>query len=142
MNTPKTLPSFDLPHIGPRQGKVWGVTQLLFAHHGVECHFIDVKEGGFSSRHRHHSKWNRFVVIQGCLEVRIYTSIECMGAGDTKYEYDEIRLSDGDITDVPPGMWHEFHALEDTKAIEMYWVVLDAGDIDRGGNKGGTGHGS
>ena len=123
------LPTFDVPPIGPRQGKVWGVTQLSFAYNGTEVHAIHIKKGGYCSRHSHQNKWNRFHVLQGRLAVRIFLN------GDD--EVDETIVAVGQITDVPPGVRHEFEALEETIAVEFYWTRLDPGDIDRGGTVGG-----
>ena len=124
------LPTFNIPPIGPRQGKLWGVTQLVFAYNGVEAHSIDVKSGGFCSRHDHVAKWNRFIVTKGRLLVRIFQK-------NGESIQDETIIGPGQITDVPPGVQHQFEALEDTNAIEFYWTVLDAGDIDRHGTEGG-----
>ena len=122
------LPTFNMPPIGPRQGKIWGMTQLIFACSNVECHCIQVKKGGFCSRHTHKLKWNRFVLLSGKLSVRVYNENDIV---------DETFLSPGQITDVPPGFLHEFEALEDSNALEIYWVSLEANDIDRKGSVGG-----
>ena len=123
------LPTFNVPPIGPRQGKVWGTTQLAFAYNGTEAHAINVRKGGFCSRHSHTHKWNRFSVLSGKLIVRIY-----LNGGD---EADSTIIGTGQSTDVPPGVRHEFEAAEDTLAMEFYWVVLDVGDIDRHETQGG-----
>ena len=119
------LPTFDIPPIGPKQGKVWGNTQLVFARNDVEAHAIVVNRGGYCSRHKHWSKWNRFIVLCGKLVVRTFEQ------GESKFMEDETTLTAGQITDVPPGTLHEFQALEDCVAIEMYWVELDPRDIER-----------
>jgi hypothetical protein len=41
------------------------------------------------------------------------------------------------VTDVPPGVPHGFEAREVSDAIEIYWTVLSANDIDRGDSVGG-----
>lgn len=123
------LPTFNIPPIGPTQGKVWGQTRLAFAYNGVEAHVISVKKGSFCSLHSHVHKWNRFVVLSGRLAVRVY-QFEVDNA-------DETIVGPGQITDVPPAVKHEFEALEDTAAVEFYWVTLDPNDIDRGGTQGG-----
>lgn len=107
--------------MGPKQGKVWGTTQCVFSKNDIESHLIEVVEGGFCSRHYHRSKWNRFLILSGCLIVRIFRNDQV----------DESVLTAGNITDVPPGVLHEFEALEQTTAIEFYWVELDPNDIVR-----------
>ncbi len=116
------LPTFNIPPIGSRQGKVWGITQLLFAFNGIECHRIHAIKGGYCSKHSHKHKWNRFIVLSGQLVVRLFH-----GLG----KIDETILASGHVTDVPPGVLHQFEALEDTEALEIYWTVLEADDIDR-----------
>ncbi len=123
-----TLPTFNVPPIGPRQGKEWGDTQLLFAFNGTESHLIRVVKGGFSSKHKHQHKWNRFILISGRLLVIM------VHENETK---DRTELQPGQVTDVPPGVVHGFEAMEDSVAVEIYWVGLDASDIDRGNSHGG-----
>lgn len=121
------LPTFDVPPVGPRQSKSWGVTQLIFAHGGVECHRIDFKEGWRCSKHRHACKWNRFVVLEGELRVVIFQE------DGTR---DETVVVPGQVTDVPPGVWHQFEGMLSGVALEFYWTVLEAADIERA-NTGG-----
>ncbi|KKL21210.1 hypothetical protein LCGC14_2447760, partial [marine sediment metagenome] len=123
------LSTYDIPPIGPKQGKVWGRTQLVFAHNSVETHIVEVIGGFKCSQHSHKHKWNRFIVISGKLAIRMFY--------DDGKKADETILDAWQVTDVPPGVKHEFEALEDTLAIEVYWVVLDAQDIDRHGTTGG-----
>ena len=118
-----------IPTIGPRSGKIWGTTQLGFAFNGVEAHAIHVAAGGYCSRHSHRSKWNRFQVLRGKLIVRLYFTPDDVA--------DETIVGVGQVTDVPPGVSHDFEALEDVIAIEYYWTVLDTNDIDRHGTQGG-----
>lgn len=115
------LPTFNIPPVGPRQGKVWGDTQLVFAFNSTELHLIRAKAGYRCSRHYHQSKWNRFIVINGRLTIRIFRD----------GELDETILVPGTVTDVPPGVLHEFEADQDTIAVECYWVPLDPLDIER-----------
>ena len=117
------LPTFNIPPIGPWQGKCWGRTRLLFTHNSTELHLIEAKPGYRCSRHYHSQKWNRFVVVSGSLNVRIFHDDEI----------DETIVMPGQVTDVPPGVQHEFEALEYTVAIECYWVTLDPQDIDSWG---------
>jgi len=121
------VPTFDVPPIGPRQGKVWGDTQLLFAHHGVEVHRIRFRAGAYCSKHKHKHKWNRFIVLRGTLKINVWWD----GVGE-----DVTIVGPGEVTDVPPGQLHRFEALEDGEALEIYWVKLSANDIvrvDQGG---------
>jgi quercetin dioxygenase-like cupin family protein len=67
-------------------------------------------------------------VISGKLEVRVYQDDKVV---------DVTTLGPWQVTDVPPGTRHEFAAVEDTTAVELYWVTLDAQDIDRHGTIGG-----
>jgi hypothetical protein len=44
---------------------------------------------------------------------------------------DETVLMDGMYTKVAPGEYHQFEALEDTIAFELYWAEFDHDDIER-----------
>ena len=122
------LPTFAVPPIGPSQGKIWGFTQLIFAYNGVECHKITFRAGAYCSKHIHHIKWNRFVVISGILKIRIFHDEDI---APNEMKIDETTIQTGQVSDVPPGVLHQFEGVEDGEAIELYWAVLDAQDIER-----------
>ena len=50
---------------------------------------------------------------------------------------DVTVLTAGQITDVPPGVLHRFHALTEVLAMEIYWVQLRVDDIERTDQLGG-----
>lgn len=105
-------------------GKVWGKTQPLVINNVVEFHRIDVKKGGVCSKHKHTHKINAFYVQQGKLLIKVWKN---------SYDLvDETVLNAGDFTQVDPGEFHQFEALEDTLAYELYWTAtLDPNDIQR-----------
>lgn len=106
-----------------KQGKVWGMTELIAANHALEFHRIEAKKGGVCSKHKHQFKWNGFFVEKGRLAVRIWKN---------SYELvDETILEAGEYTAVPPGEYHQFEALEDTTAFELYWAEFNHDDIVR-----------
>ena len=107
---------------GAIQGKFWGTTRCYFENSTSEVHYIEANEGGYCSRHLHEGKWNRFIVMEGKLKITIYKD-----SGE-----DETILTEGMFSDVPPGIEHRFEALENTKALEVYWIDgLDPADIVR-----------
>lgn len=106
-----------------KQGKVWGVTELIHANGVLEFHRISIDAGGTCSKHRHKYKWNGFFVESGKLLVRAW-----------KNDYDlvdETVLEAGEFTQIKPGEFHQFEALEDTVAFELYWAEFDHSDIER-----------
>jgi len=109
-----------------KQGKVWGLTELVHANGVLEFHRIEVtKKGSICSEHKHQHKFNGFFVERGSLLVRVW-----------KNDYDlvdETILDVGDFTIVAPGEFHQFECLEDnTVAFELYWAAeLDYSDIQR-----------
>ncbi len=103
------------------QGKVWGTTQCVFHSDSVEVHHACVAAGGYCSEHIHTTKFNRFVVLSGELEVLIFQ-------GDIA---DVTVLRAGMCTDVPPGVYHMFRARQDTQLVEIYWAALNPADIVR-----------
>lgn len=108
---------------GHWQGKFWGKTKELFTKNGVSAHPLEITKGGFSSEHLHHHRSNLFYVSDGRLLVKVWK--------DPSGKPDEIVLEPGDSTLVEPGVYHQFQALTDVKAIEFYWTDLDDRDIDR-----------
>ena len=107
---------------GAVQSKFWGQTQSVYEGPLSEVHFLKINAGGYCSEHEHTAKWNRFVLIRGTLKVIIYR----------EDGQDETILSAGQFTDVPPGTYHKFEALEDCECLEIYWVDgLDPCDIKR-----------
>jgi mannose-6-phosphate isomerase-like protein (cupin superfamily) len=104
-------------------GKVWGQTELLEANGVLEFHRIEARKGGVCSKHKHQFKWNGFFVESGKLVIRVWKN---------NYDLvDETILTAGQYTKVSPGEYHQFEALEDTVAFELYWAEFDHEDIDR-----------
>ncbi len=104
-------------------GKIWGKTEMVLANGVLEFHRIETKKGGVCSEHKHEFKWNGFFVESGKLLIRVWK-------GD--YDLvDETILGAGDFTQVKPGEFHQFEALEDTVAFELYWAEFNQSDIVR-----------
>jgi len=104
-------------------GKVWGKTSLVHANGVLEFHRIETVKGGVCSKHAHEFKWNGFFVESGKLLIRVW-----------KNDYDlvdETILNPGDFTRVKPGEYHQFEALEDCVAFELYWAEFNHADIIR-----------
>lgn len=112
--------------IGAIQGKVWGITQLIFFGNNVEVHRIFAKKGHFCSEHTHRSKYNLFFVESGRLLIRTRKD----GLDD------ESVLEAGQSTVVKPGDRHQFEALEDSWVLEIYYVTLNPHDIERSSQGG------
>lgn len=104
-----------------RVGKIWGETSELFFGNNVEVHYITITEGGFCSKHKHKSKFNRFVVLRGILKVTIYN----------EHFQDETMLYEGDEFTVQTDEYHRFEAIQPVEALEIYWVELSRDDIQR-----------
>jgi quercetin dioxygenase-like cupin family protein len=80
--------------------------------------YLKLKKKTRCSWHSHQSKWNLFVLIGG--KVEIIT------------KYDTVLLdSPGASFTIPPGVEHEFRALEVSDMIEEMYVEYDEGDIFR-----------
>jgi len=104
-----------------KAGKIWGQTELLEANGVLEFHRINAAAGGVCSKHKHEFKWNGFFVESGRLIIRVW-----------KGNYvDETVLTAGQYTKVAPGEFHQFEAVEDTVAFELYWAEFDHNDIER-----------
>lgn len=106
-----------------KAGKVWGVTELIESNNSFEFHRIDIRNGGICSKHLHKHKWNGFYVVKGKLLIRVWKN---------DYELvDETILFPGQYTAVAPGEFHQFEALDETIAFELYWAEFDHNDIQR-----------
>jgi len=104
-------------------GKVWGQTELLEANGVLEFHRIEAKAGGVCSKHKHKHKWNGFFVEKGKLLIRTWKNSYNL--------VDETIIGPGQYTKIAPGEYHQFEALEDTIAFELYWAEFDHNDIER-----------
>jgi len=104
------------------QGKIWGTTEEIFRNESVSIHELRIIAGGFCSEHRHESKINHFIVIDGILEIIVWTA---EGIGDKTTLYSGQRMM------IPPGVWHKFRAVSQTHAFEIYEVRMNEADILR-----------
>ena len=106
-----------------KAGKIWGQTELIHANGVLEFHRIEYKKNVACSKHKHEFKWNGFFVESGKMKVLVWQK---------DYDLvDETIACTGDLSIVKPGKFHEFEALENTIAYEIYWVELDHNDIER-----------
>lgn len=103
-------------------GKVWGTTELIIATPLFEQHLLEIKAGGYSSKHGHRTKINGFLVTSGTLLIRVWRSP--LGP-------DETILKAGQATRVEPGIRHQFEALEPCVCVETYWAEYTPDDIER-----------
>jgi quercetin dioxygenase-like cupin family protein len=104
-----------------KSGKVWGTTELIAANPAFEYHRIEIKAGGYCSKHKHQSKYNGFYVESGQLLIRVW-----------REQADDVTvLQEGQYTQVEPGLCHQFEALTDCVAYELYWSQYEANDIQR-----------
>jgi quercetin dioxygenase-like cupin family protein len=104
-----------------KSGKVWGNTELVAETPAFEFHRLEINAGGYCSKHRHTGKWNGFHVESGSLLIREWN-------GD---KVDETTLTAGQYAQVQPGRFHQFEALTDCVAFELYWAQYESGDIER-----------
>jgi mannose-6-phosphate isomerase-like protein (cupin superfamily) len=103
-------------------GKVWGKTEELFSNSAFELHRIEANRGHRCSKHRHATKFNAFYVENGRLEITVWQPTGTV---------DVTVLGPGAMTVVPPGVFHQFRAIDTTIAFEWYWTELRADDIER-----------
>lgn len=110
------------------EGKVWGVTELVTANGACELHRIRINAGGYCSIHSHQTKCNGFYVLSGKLVIRTWRPSGLI---------DATTLTDGQYMAVPPGIKHQFDALTDVEALELYWAEpYSRDDIERETNGG------
>jgi quercetin dioxygenase-like cupin family protein len=107
--------------------KIWGETKLIFGNAQCEVHELQIKEGGYCSRHRHH-KWNLFYVLDGELIVELFAEED--GRVTDAPSLDRVLFA-GDVFQVAPGQWHRFRADADSRVLEVYWANVEPNDIER-----------
>lgn len=106
-----------------KQGKVWGVTELLEANGVLEFHRIEARAGGVCNKHKHKYKRNGFFVESDAMIIRVWKN---------SYDLvDEPVLEAGQYTKVALGEYHQFEAVTDCVAFELYWAEFDHDDIER-----------
>lgn len=113
-----------------KQGKIWGYTKHIFGKNNVSIHRIEINKDSCCSKHYHDYKYNIFFIEKGKLLIRHWQN---------DYDLiDETILNSGESCCIPPKHYHQFVALEDTIAYEIYYVELEEKDIVRencGSNK-------
>lgn len=105
-----------------KENKIWGDTALIWTGNNTELHRIKANKGGYCSKHCHKSKWNLFYVESGELAIEVWNDNGVI---------DKTVLHAGETTAVAPGVYHRFTAVQDTEALEVYWVHLKSDDIVR-----------
>ena len=110
-----------------KKGKIWGTTELLFCNKTAAVHILDVKKGGYCSKHRHTCKSNIFYIVSGHLELSTWTAEGIQ---------DDTVLRQGEQTEIKPGVYHQFKALTPVVCLEIYEVKFRGEDIEREGTGG------
>ena len=97
--------------------KAWGLSREIFREERIEMIRIDVRPGGFSSRHKHLAKHNGFLVVSGRLTVTCF---------DEDLPAEGILSAGDDLFVVPAGVEHGFFAGEGP--VVAYEIYLAAGE--------------
>jgi len=106
-----------------KNGKIWGETQEIFNDNNVCIHRIIINKDSYCSKHYHEFKYNLFFVEKGKLLIKHWQN---------DYDLVDITiLNSKESCVIPPKHLHQFVALEDTIAYEIYYVKLKDDDIYR-----------
>ena len=99
--------------------KAWGMTRRVHENHeaGWWVDHATIHPGGFSSIHRHPNSVNKFQVVQGFLEIRVFGN----GDAPTERMTQLFYVRQGQAHEVPAGYWHQFYARSHVQLIEVYW---------------------
>jgi mannose-6-phosphate isomerase-like protein (cupin superfamily) len=105
--------------------KTWGQVEHIFSSPFAALSVLDVKAGGYSSRHYHQHRVNRFYVKSGAIDVVQYDK-----SGNREVVRRTLRA--GDLADVGPNIVHRFEVKEPGIVIEFYFPAdLREDDIVR-----------
>jgi quercetin dioxygenase-like cupin family protein len=105
-----------------KSGKIWGKNILVFNNNNVQINQIYIKKGGRCSKHKHNHKNNIFFVQSGRLLVEQWT---------TEGLVDSTILTSEEKMEISSQVTHRFTALEDTTALEIYYLDIEENDIIR-----------
>ncbi len=107
--------------------KAWGRVHHVFDNDRAAVSVLHVEKGGYSSRHFHRHRVNRFVVVSGSIDVVLYSPTP------SHHELVRTRLQAGDVYDVTSNVVHRFEVVESGIVVEVYWpdARLSAEDIER-----------
>jgi len=107
-----------------RTYKTWGEKANIFCNDTCEVSILRLKPHQRCSWHKHQTKFNKFYVLDGILDI--------------KTEWGTTEVLPGQIFTTGPGEMHEFRTRHlDTLAIEVMYVNYDSDDIDRDMEKWG-----
>ena len=95
--------------------KPWGRTRPQCRSEVAHVDEIEIAAGGYCSIHCHSAKVNVFHVLSGRLYVRQFT-----GNGD---RLRGEHIAPGCSVIVPAGIWHQFWAPAETRAVEVYMPI-------------------
>jgi len=101
--------------------KVWGRVKHVFASPQASVSYLETKKNTRCSIHYHQERANQFIVIEGCIMVERFSDENLFSA------LDEHILTENCIYTVPCGVWHRFKALQDSRAIEVYFPGKEGG---------------
>lgn len=109
-----------------KSGKYWGTTRKIFHQNNLELHYLEIMDMGYCSEHLHKHKYNKFVVLDGALQIHTWKSGE-------ELPPDVVTLYKYDSHTVCPGIYHKFinNSNKECKLLEIYWTELDSNDIVR-----------
>jgi mannose-6-phosphate isomerase-like protein (cupin superfamily) len=105
-----------------KEGKIWGSNVLLFSNNSVQINQIFIKKGGMCSKHKHSHKNNMFFVQSGKLLIEEWKESGIV---------DRTMLGPEQTTTIKNQNYHRFTALEDTNALEIYYLQIEENDIVR-----------
>lgn len=103
----------------------------MFDNANAAVSVLHVEKGGYSSRHFHRERINRFIVVSGEILVETYSTPERLETRNA--------LTAGDVLDVQPNVIHRFSVVESGIVVEVYWPsahlsLEDIVRLDEGGS--------
>ncbi len=113
--------------------KPWGKYRVV--HQSDSLHVVEAEAGagGRSSVHVHNSKANTFYVSRGRLKIETCKQGGFSVNGDAQLAatMELFIVTAGQTVIIPPGIYHQFTAMEDSAFVEVYTPDMLAAPGDR-----------
>jgi mannose-6-phosphate isomerase-like protein (cupin superfamily) len=128
IEAPCASPPLPAPYLPTFVGKSWGHEDVIANGNGYCGKLLHVDAGRRSSWHYHKTKHETYHLLSGRIEVRL-------GREDDPAQAEVLLLQPGQCLQIPPGVRHQFVALQPSVIAEFSTVHREADTVRVGQGK-------